>query len=127
MSTMLAQRTDDAHRERAEMPRPTMAKADLRDLRKPEMVDFRAEIARVVDEVTGHWTLKEFAVRLELATGRSDWDHRQLARWRDGKERPQFDVLWAIEELRIPLVLKFAALAGSAVEITTHITLRRSA
>lgn len=124
MPAILAEHTPAAHRERAEMGRSVMAKADLR---LAETEDFRAAFARIVTELTGHWTLKEFAERLEQATGRRDWDHRQLARWQKGTERPQFDALWAIEELRIPLVLKLAALAGGSVEITTHISIRRSA
>lgn len=95
-------------------------------IRKTDPVAFRALIAQIVTSLTGQWTLKEFAARLEAATGRS-WDERQLRRWQDGTDRPQFDALWAIEELRVPIVLQFAALAGTAVEVTTQITVRRRA
>lgn len=91
------------------------------DLRKAE-IDYRARLALVVTDVTAGWSLKEFAARLEKATGR-EWDERQLARWRNGQERPQFDALLAIDELRTPIALAFAVMAG--LEITTHITVRR--
>ncbi len=97
-----------------------MAKADLRT------AEYRARLALIVAEITDHWSLKEFAAALERATGRPHWDVRQLARWKSGQERPQFDAILAIESLRVPLMMRFAVLCGTAVEVTTQITVKAS-
>lgn len=112
------------HRERPEIGRPRMAKADLRF---PEVERYRAGIAAIVHAITSHWTLEEFAARLEKGTGRPNWDVRQLARWQNGSERPQFDALMTIEELREPLLIGMAKLGDMQAEITTSITLKRFA
>lgn len=100
-----------------------MAKADLR---KAESDAFREGIAWVVREITKGLLLKEIAARIKDATGK-DVDERQIARWQNGAERPQFDLLWAVTEWHQPIVLAFAALAGAAVEIETIVRVRRTA
>jgi len=53
-------------------------------------------------------------------------DQSALARWISGVETPQFARLFAVQELRAPLVQALAELA-SDVEVTTTITVRRRA
>lgn len=91
------------------------------DLRKAETDDFRAGIGRAVDEArrAAGWNLDELA----HALGR---DPRQVARWISGAERPQFDALLAIPELRGSLIVALARLT-SEIEITTTLAIRRSA
>ena len=104
-------------RELAEIGRPAMAKANLR---KAETVDFRVVIGRVIARAQSlaGWSLKELAAKVER-------DPRQVARWLDGSERAQFDVLFAVEELRGPLVIALGELAGADVQTT--VIVRRSA
>lgn len=54
-------------------------------------------------------------------------DTAQIARWVNGQERPQFDAIFAVAQLRQPLVVALAELGGAGVEVTTSITIRRSA
>lgn len=106
------------HRLLTETP-PKMAKADLR---KAETGEWTAEIGRVVQRVRNFsgLSLKEFAAEL----GREE---RQVARWIAGTERPQFDVLFAVEAFRQPLIIALAELAGQGVEIETVVRVRRTA
>jgi len=53
-------------------------------------------------------------------------DTAQVARWLSGQERPQFDVLFAVEALRGPLVIALAGLADD-IDVTTTISVRRRA
>lgn len=48
-----------------------------------------------------------------------------LSRWISGAERPQFEKLWGIDELRGPLVTALAELAG--YDVVTEIRIRRPA
>lgn len=48
-------------------------------------------------------------------------DQAQVNRWIAGTERPQFDALFAVPELRQPLVIALAELAGEGVEVITEI------
>jgi hypothetical protein len=92
------------------------------DLRKPEGDTWRVDIGRTVQRsmtLLG-WSLKEFAG----AVGR---DPRQCARWMDGTERPQLDVIFAVRDLRRVFVIAVSELAGAEVEIETTIRIRRSA
>lgn len=102
-------------------PRPEMAKAGLAGVRKTDLdAAWRLQIAAAVKHVfdgTG-WNLDQFAERV----GR---DKRQCARWFSGEDRPQFDALLAVPELRQPVLLMMAALVGDAVEIKTTIEIRR--
>lgn len=96
-----------------------MAKADLR---KAEDDVWRQAIGRAIRSAVDAqgWSLKEFAAK----TGKNE---RQCARWMDGTERPQFDVLFAIIALRSSLVIALAAIAGEGVEIETVVKIRRIA
>lgn len=119
MPVTVANAAVSRHRLLPETSVGSMAKADLR---KAETADWKTEVGRAVERVknmTG-LSLKEFAD----AVGRED---RQVARWIAGTERPQFDAIFAVERFRQPLVIALAELIGQGVEVTTHISIRRTA
>jgi DNA-binding transcriptional regulator YiaG len=99
--------------------RPTMAKASLPEIRKTDLTDWREGIGRAIRKVRGDRSLKEFAVLI-------DRDDRTIARWEEGKERPQLDAIFAVKDLRGPLVLALAELSET-VEIETTLRIRRTA
>lgn len=111
------------HRLNCEMPSPRMAKADLKKIE----VGFRREIGRCVAKARKVLDLsqKELCERIEKATGEAR-DVAQLSRWEAGTERPQFDVLFSVEEFRQPFVIALAALEGS-FEIVTELRVKRTA
>lgn len=94
-----------------------MAKADLKNL------EWREQVGLAIEK----------ALKLAGKTQKEAWvllghnDGAQLNRWIKGTERPQFDALFSVEELRQPLVVALAGLAGAGVEIATSITIRRTA
>lgn len=99
--------------------RPRMAKASLR---KADVADWREQIGRAIGRarILSGLSLKEFAD----AIGR---DERQVARWIGGGERPQFDAIFAVVQLRGCLVIALAQLADADITVDTIITIRRSA
>ena len=115
MASSIAQQDRDRHRELPDTA-SGMAKAHIR---KTD-VEWRRAVGRTVEAVrrSRGWTLDEFA-------GKLNKDARQVGRWEKGEERPQFDVILALDECRWPLLLVFAELMG--VEIETHIRIRRTA
>jgi ribosome-binding protein aMBF1 (putative translation factor) len=98
--------------------RKTMAKADLKEI---EICDFREEIGRCIERarILSGLSQKEFADKVKRDAG-------QIGRWISGKERPQFDAIFAVEELRGPLVIALAELSQT-VEVETTLRIRRSA
>lgn len=100
-------------RERLETPAPTMAKADLKE-REPR---WRADVGQALDR----------GIKLAGRNQKDTWvalghnDGAQLSRWIAGTERPQFDVLFAVDWLRQPLVIALAALAELEVETTIRV------
>lgn len=119
MTATVAERRGGVHPERAER----MAKMDLR-FSDQQPRDFRQVIgealARAISLVG--WTLKEAGAAL-------DKDPRQVARWLNGQERAQFDAIFAVEELRQPMLIALSEIAGAGVERETVIRIqhRRSA
>lgn len=94
-------------------------------LRKAEP-DLLKAIGRALDEArySLRWSLKELTAEIERATRRKR-DERQVARWIEGTERQQFDVLLAVEALRGPLVIALARLSDQ-IEIDTVIRVKAS-
>lgn len=68
-------------------------------IRIPEN-DVRREIGQAIDgaRCECQWTLDELAGHLPAPDGSDRRDERQVQRWIDGKERAQFDVLFACTE-----------------------------
>jgi DNA-binding transcriptional regulator YiaG len=96
-----------------------MAKAHLPEVRKADPEAWKAAIGRVVREVRGTYSLKEFA-------GLLDRDARQIARWEDGREHPQFAAILAVASLQSVCIVALAGLAEN-VEVITEIRVRRRA
>lgn len=61
------------------------------------------------------------------AAAKADVDDAEFGKWLSGGRRPHFDKLFAIPELRQPLVIALAQLGGVGVEVVTEIRLKRSA
>jgi hypothetical protein len=95
-----------------------MAKADLP---KAEMVDWRAQIGTAIERtrLLSGLSLKAFA-------GTIGRDERQVGRWITGDERAQLDAIFAVRELRGPLVIALAELSQT-VEVETTLRIRRTA
>lgn len=97
-----------------------MAKASLDPLRKAEnehwIVNGRA-IERA-KELSG-LSLKQFADALKR-------DERQVAKWFVAAERPQLETVFAVPQLRCPLVIALAEQAGEQIEVVTEIRVRRA-
>lgn len=96
---------------------PRMAKASIQ---KTDVVDWKAQFGKVIERVQGTLTLKEFSDAISR-------DGSQVKRWIDGKERPHFDAIFAVEKFRGALVLAIADLAPEAVDVVTTISVKRSA
>lgn len=117
MQTTLQTSAVPSQRERLENLHPAMAKADLKK------VEWREQVGGAIER----------ALSLAGLTQKEGWallghnDGAQLNRWIKGTERPQFDVLFSVEQLRQPLVLALCELAGAGVEIETTVRIRRSA
>ena len=88
-----------------------MVKADLNPI---ETRDFRAEIGRAVQRAFSLAGLSQKEVAYLI-----DRDTAQIARWIAGTERPQFDALFAVAQLREPLCVALAQMAGA--QVTTKV------
>lgn len=104
----------ERHRELAEIE-PRMLRADLRNA---EAVNFRAEVGACLQRAASllGWSLKELA-------GHLDRDERQVARWLNGTERVQVDVVFDCEELRQPFAYQLARLSGADGHV--HVEFRK--
>lgn len=107
------------HLQRLERVQPVQAKADLKNLE----VDRRARIGQILVRALqlAGLSQKEFA-------GLVDRDVAQVARWCSGAERPQFDVIDAVEVMRGPLVAAWAEVSGGCtITMTISLDARRRA
>lgn len=82
------------------------------DLRKTESIDFRAEVGACLQRAASllGWSLKQLAAGLKR-------DERQIARWLNGQERVQVDVVFDVEELRQPFAYQMAKLSGAEIRV----------
>jgi hypothetical protein len=94
-----------------------MVKADLRKEEREWTGRVGSAVQRAISLLG--WSLKEFAAAV-------DRDERQCSRWISGSERPQFDTLFAVEQLRQPLIVAFSEMAGVGVEVETVVRIRRT-
>ena len=88
------------------------------DLRKPEVAcAYRRRVGQAVERarLLRGWNNDELADKVNR-------DERQVARWQTGDERPQFDVLFSVNDdlFRNALVIAFAEL-GTGVTMNTVI------
>jgi ribosome-binding protein aMBF1 (putative translation factor) len=113
MATTLEATQTPRHLTRLESVRPVQAKADLKKV-DPEWIALVGAAVSRAFQLAG-LTQKEAAAAL-------DRNPAQVSRWCSGQERPQFDVLFAVEALRVPMVIALAGLIdGVAVETTIHV------
>lgn len=102
------------------IPRKVLAagEAGAKPLRKPLAVDLGSAIERALS-IAG-LTKKDVSYRMGYGTNQAP-----ISRWIAGTEMPQLSKLWAIEELRGPLVVALAeAVDDSGVVVTTNIEVR---
>jgi hypothetical protein len=99
-------------------------------LRKPENDELMAKVGQCLDyarRIAG-WTVDRLAAELPPPPGSDTRDPRQVARWLDGKERTQVDVILAVPQLHGPFVIALARLDNKGViEVETTIRIRESA
>ena len=99
-----------------------MAKADVQKL-DVESIDWLKALGVAIQRAVKacDWSNKEAAAIVDV-------DDAEFGKWLNGTRRPQFDRLFAVPALRAALVIAFAKLAADdGVEVTTHITVRRTA
>ena len=113
-------RTSMAHTRTVALPVKAENRAKA-DLRKAEVAcPYRVRVGQAVERarLLRGWNNDELADKV----GR---DERQVARWQTGDERPQFDVLFSVNDdlFRNALVIAFAEL-GTGVTINTVINVR---
>lgn len=111
--------------------------ADQPSARHPVLPDVRPKMLRVdVRNPDIDW-LREVGAAIQRAVSLAGWSNKQAAakigaddaefgKWLNGTRRPQFDKLFAVKELRRPLLIAFAELiAGDDVEVQTTVIMRR--
>lgn len=118
MGSTVSARPPAALRTSLETVQPRMAKMDLKNLEAL----WKVKVGHAVQRA-----FKLAGLSQKEVAGEIERDQAQIARWAAGTERPQFDVLFAVEPLRQPLILALAELAGESVEIETTVKLKRSA
>lgn len=106
--------------ERLAAVHPKMLAAQTDPHRKPLAEDLKVAVGKAIERalMLAHLEKQEVAYRMGYA------DQTALARWMSGVERPHFDKLLAIEELRWPLIQMLAAL-DEKIQLET--TIRRVA
>jgi hypothetical protein len=116
MAPMLAPKPVPAHPVLPDIGKARMAKVDARipDISWNERIG--AAIQRAVALVG--WTNKEAAAKVGV-------DDAEFGKWLSGGRRPQLDRLFAVEELREPVVVALAGMIGA--EIQTEIRFPRRA
>lgn len=100
---------------RLDVPRKMIAASRTPD-RKPLADALGGAIERAL--MLARITKQDAAFRMGYGTNQAP-----LSRWIGGTERPQFEKLWSIDELRGPLVTALAELAGH--DVTTEIRIRK--
>ncbi len=112
----LAARPIAAHQALPEKAVTGRAKANLQLPESEPDMDLKPLIGRAIQRAVAlvGWSNKEAAAKV----GTND---SQFGKWISGAERPQFDRLFAVDELRQPLVIALAEIAGSDVETTVRI------
>lgn len=117
-TSSLLRRSTDRHPGILDIGRPVMAKANV----QIQDIDWKRAVGQAIERAISMvgWTKSE-------AAGRIDVDAAEFGKWLTGERRPHLDRLFALEELRVPLVMSFAALDPSAFQIKHTIEARRLA
>lgn len=103
-----------AHLSKVEKVRPSMAKADLKEIEH----HWRQRIGKAIARC-----FKLADVSQKEGAGLLDRDQGQIARWISGAESQQLHAIFAVEQLRQPLVIALSEQAGA--EVVTTITVKR--
>lgn len=120
MSQMLRRSTDRAHLVLPDIGRPLMAKANVQTPDIPEEAAWQTRIGMALAHavrLTG-WTHKEAAAKVGV-------DDAEFGKWMQGTRRPHLDRLYAVPELRVPLTIGFASIAGMDVHASLSAPLPR--
>jgi hypothetical protein len=118
MSTKATAALDNVPRKMLAAGEASLAKVD----RKPLAEDWQLLQGKAIERaiVLACMTKQEVAYRMGYENNQAP-----LSRWIGGTENPQFAKLFAIEELREPLCIALAQMAGALV--STRVEFRRSA
>lgn len=119
MAVIIAAASAPGHLQRIENLPSCVAKPDLKKIE----IAWREHVGSAVQRALSLANLSQ----KEASGLLGHPDAAQLNRWIKGKERPQFDALFAVDVLRQPLVVALAELAGAGVEIETVVRVRRTA
>jgi hypothetical protein len=117
MSATLQKQAADRHPVLPDIGKPRMAKVDVRFPDETQNItgeDIGRAVQRAVLMVWG--SNKEAAADLQV-------DDAEFGKWLSGARRPQFDKLFAIRALRVPLCVELSRLSGA--DVHTHIEFRR--
>lgn len=95
-----------------------LAKANARIPDIDWLVAIGAAIQAAVHDA--RWSNKEAAGHLAV-------DDAEFGKWLNGTRRPHFDKIFALRQLRVPLIVALARLDTDRVETTTVITVKRVA
>lgn len=120
MPQSLPSRAPARHPVFPDITRPSMAKANVRI---PD-IDWAVRIGRAIAlaVATCGWSSKEAAAKVSAACG-SEVDDAEFGKWLSGTRRPQLDKLFAVEELREPIVIALGRLVG--MEATTSLSSKK--
>lgn len=116
MATTMPARAASRHPVLPDIARPVMAKANVRI---PD-IDWMSRVGTAVSVAirAAGWSSKEAAAKVGV-------DDAEFGKWLSGNRRPQLDRLFAVPELRQPLIVALAALAED-IEIVTEIRIRKA-
>lgn len=117
MSRIVSPSAAAGHPVSLDIGRPVMAKAGVQILD----IDWPRAIGLAVERAIAMcgWSKKEAAAKVGV-------DPAEFGKWLTGERRPQLDRLFAVQDLREPLVICLAGLASN-VEVVTEIRFRRLA
>lgn len=101
------------HPELPDIGKLRTAKADVRSADTRPVESLMALVGRAVQRAIRSQfdTNKEALAAIEKATGKP-LDNAEFGKWMTGERRPQFDRLFAVEALQVPIVVELAEIFG---------------
>lgn len=111
MDSMMASPSAISHPVLPDVGKKRMAKADVQF----PGIAWNERIGRAIQRAIAivGWTNKEAAAKVGV-------DDAEFGKWLSGGRRPQFDKLYAVEELREPLIVAQAQMIGAVVNTTVR-------